>query len=138
MIRVLYFVYGVLCHLLFLAVYGCMAAFFGGFPLLPKTVDSPAGRSRSAGRWRSMPAWSWPLACSTRSWPGRGSSASGRGSCRSPSNGAPTSCFSCLCLIGTDGPVAADQRRRLGLAGRARAVGGVDALRGRLADGARW
>jgi protein-S-isoprenylcysteine O-methyltransferase Ste14 len=42
MLRVLYFVYGVVCHLLFLAVYAWLAAFFAGLPLLPKTVDAPA------------------------------------------------------------------------------------------------
>jgi len=45
MTRVVFLVYGVLCHLLFLAVYGWLAAFFGGLPLIPKTVDSPAGAS---------------------------------------------------------------------------------------------
>jgi protein-S-isoprenylcysteine O-methyltransferase Ste14 len=38
--RVLFFVYGVGCHLMFLAVYALLAAFVGGF-LLPKTIDSP-------------------------------------------------------------------------------------------------
>jgi len=43
MTRVIFFVYGVVCHLLFLVVYGCMAAFFAGIPLFPTTVDAPAG-----------------------------------------------------------------------------------------------
>jgi methanethiol S-methyltransferase len=38
--RLAFFVYGVLCHLMFLAVYAVFAAFVGGF-LLPKTIDSP-------------------------------------------------------------------------------------------------
>lgn len=37
--RILFFVYGVACHGLFLGVFAYMAAFFGGF-LVPKTVDS--------------------------------------------------------------------------------------------------
>ena len=41
MIRIAYFVYGVLCHLLFLAVYAGLAAFFAG--VLPWAVDGPAG-----------------------------------------------------------------------------------------------
>jgi protein-S-isoprenylcysteine O-methyltransferase Ste14 len=45
MSRVFFFVYGVFCHLLFLAVYVWLAAFFAGLPLLPKTIDSPAGDS---------------------------------------------------------------------------------------------
>jgi protein-S-isoprenylcysteine O-methyltransferase Ste14 len=43
MTRVTFFIYGVACHLLFLAVYACMAAFFAGIPLAGKTIDSPAG-----------------------------------------------------------------------------------------------
>jgi protein-S-isoprenylcysteine O-methyltransferase Ste14 len=43
MTRVAFFVYGVFCHLLFLAVYVWLAAFFGGLPVLPRTVDSPSG-----------------------------------------------------------------------------------------------
>jgi protein-S-isoprenylcysteine O-methyltransferase Ste14 len=43
MTRALFFAYGILCHLLFLATYAYMAAFFAGIPLVPKTVDSPAG-----------------------------------------------------------------------------------------------
>lgn len=39
--RLAFFVYGVLCHLMFLAVYAVLAAFVGGF-WLPKTIDSPA------------------------------------------------------------------------------------------------
>lgn len=43
MLRFSYFVYGVICHLLFLVVYAYMAAFFGDF-LVPKTVNSgPVG-----------------------------------------------------------------------------------------------
>src|SRR5262245_48065980 len=45
MTRALFFVYGLACHLLFLVVYAYMAAFFGGFPIVPKTVDSPEGTS---------------------------------------------------------------------------------------------
>ncbi len=41
MSRVLFLVYGVLCHLLFLITYAVMAAFFAGIPLLPRTVDAP-------------------------------------------------------------------------------------------------
>lgn len=41
MTRVTYFAFGVLCHLLFLGVYAWMAAFFGNFPWLAKTIDSP-------------------------------------------------------------------------------------------------
>ena len=43
--RAIYFGYGVVCHLLFLALYGYMAAFFADLPLVPKTVDSPAQAS---------------------------------------------------------------------------------------------
>ncbi len=43
MTRVIFFAYGIACHLLFLIVYAWMAAFFAGLPLFPKTVDSPAG-----------------------------------------------------------------------------------------------
>ena len=42
MSRMLFFVYGVVCHLLFLIVYAWLAAFFAGVPLLPTTVDGPA------------------------------------------------------------------------------------------------
>lgn len=38
--RVLYFAYGVLCHLLFLATFACLAGFVGNL-LLPKTIDGP-------------------------------------------------------------------------------------------------
>jgi protein-S-isoprenylcysteine O-methyltransferase Ste14 len=41
MTRALFFGYGVVCHVLFLAVYAWLAAFFAGVPLLPKTVDAP-------------------------------------------------------------------------------------------------
>lgn len=41
--RAAFFTYGVVCHLLFLALYGYLAAFFTGLPLFPKTVDSPGG-----------------------------------------------------------------------------------------------
>lgn len=41
--RFMFFAYGVLCHIMFLALYAYMAAFFGNF-LVPKTIDSgPAG-----------------------------------------------------------------------------------------------
>jgi len=43
MTRIAFFVYGVLCHLLFLAVYAGLAVFFAGVPLLPWAVDGPAG-----------------------------------------------------------------------------------------------
>ena len=43
MTRVSFFVYGVVCHLLFLVVYAWLGAFFAGLPILPKTIDSPAG-----------------------------------------------------------------------------------------------
>jgi len=39
--RWLFFLYGVACHLLFLATFAWMAAFVGGL-FLPKTIDSPA------------------------------------------------------------------------------------------------
>jgi protein-S-isoprenylcysteine O-methyltransferase Ste14 len=39
--RILFFAYGVFCHLLFLATYGCLAAFVGNL-LLPLTIDAPA------------------------------------------------------------------------------------------------
>lgn len=45
MTRAFFFAYGIACHLLFLAVYGYMAAFFSGLPLFPKTVNSPPGAS---------------------------------------------------------------------------------------------
>jgi protein-S-isoprenylcysteine O-methyltransferase Ste14 len=45
MSRALFLGYGVLCHLLFLAVYGYLAAFFAGLPIVPKTVNSPPGAS---------------------------------------------------------------------------------------------
>src|SRR5262245_59291188 len=45
MARMTFFVYGVACHLLFLAVYVYMAAFFGGIPFVPKAVDGPVGAS---------------------------------------------------------------------------------------------
>ena len=47
MTRAMFLLYGVFCHLLFLAVYGYFAAFFAGLPLpfVPKTVDSPPGAS---------------------------------------------------------------------------------------------
>lgn len=45
MTRIAFFVYGVLCHLLFLAVYAWLAAFFAGVPLLPTTVDGPVSAS---------------------------------------------------------------------------------------------
>jgi protein-S-isoprenylcysteine O-methyltransferase Ste14 len=45
MTRIVFFAYGVVCHLLFLAAYAWMAAFFAGVPLLPKTVDGPAATS---------------------------------------------------------------------------------------------
>jgi protein-S-isoprenylcysteine O-methyltransferase Ste14 len=50
MTRLLYLTYGMLCHLLFLAVYAWMAAFFSGLPIVPKTVDGPAGA-----------AWGWAV-----------------------------------------------------------------------------
>ena len=40
--RVAYFVFGVLCHGMFLVVFLYMAGFVGGL-LVPKTIDSPAG-----------------------------------------------------------------------------------------------
>jgi methanethiol S-methyltransferase len=39
--RWLFFIYGVSCHLLFLATYAYMAGFVGGV-VMPKTIDSPA------------------------------------------------------------------------------------------------
>jgi protein-S-isoprenylcysteine O-methyltransferase Ste14 len=45
MTRAAYFVYGIVCHLLFLAVYGYLAVFFSGLPVIPKTVDGPAAAS---------------------------------------------------------------------------------------------
>jgi methanethiol S-methyltransferase len=51
MARIVYFAYGVFCHLLFLGLYGYMAAFFASLPLIPKTIDSPA----------TVP-WGWALA----------------------------------------------------------------------------
>lgn len=42
--RVLFFIYGVTGHLLFLAVYTWLALFVGNF-LLPKTIDAPAADS---------------------------------------------------------------------------------------------
>lgn len=39
MLRVIYFVYGVACHLLFLATYACLAGFVGNL-VLPRTIDS--------------------------------------------------------------------------------------------------
>ncbi len=41
MIRIAFFVYGVFCYLLFLAVYAALAVFFAGWPLFGKTVDGP-------------------------------------------------------------------------------------------------
>ncbi|MCI0357313.1 MAG: hypothetical protein L0211_02365 [Planctomycetaceae bacterium] len=46
--RILFFAYGVFCHLLFLAVFAWLAAFVGNL-LLPKTIDAPvAGGSLAA------------------------------------------------------------------------------------------
>jgi protein-S-isoprenylcysteine O-methyltransferase Ste14 len=45
MTRVIFLLYGIFCHLLFLAVYGALAAFFGNLPLIPRTVDAPLGAS---------------------------------------------------------------------------------------------
>lgn len=45
MTRIAFFVYGVVCHLLFLALYAWLAAFFAGLPLLPKTIDGPVEAS---------------------------------------------------------------------------------------------
>jgi protein-S-isoprenylcysteine O-methyltransferase Ste14 len=45
MARLLFFVYGVVCHLLFLALYAWLAAFFAGLPLLPRTIDGPVETS---------------------------------------------------------------------------------------------
>jgi protein-S-isoprenylcysteine O-methyltransferase Ste14 len=39
--RTLFLLYGMVCHALFLVVYGAFAAFVGGF-WLPKTIDAPA------------------------------------------------------------------------------------------------
>ena len=39
--RLVFFVYGVVCHLLFLVTFALLAAFVGNF-LLPKTIDAPA------------------------------------------------------------------------------------------------
>jgi protein-S-isoprenylcysteine O-methyltransferase Ste14 len=49
MLRMMFFVYGVACHLLFLGVYACMAAFVGnfGFGILP-TIDGPPSGSPAA------------------------------------------------------------------------------------------
>lgn len=44
MMRKVFFLYGVIGHLLFLAVYAWMAVFFGDF-VVGKTIDSPAGGS---------------------------------------------------------------------------------------------
>lgn len=41
MTRIPFFVYGVACYLLFLVVYAGLAAFFGNFPILGKTIDAP-------------------------------------------------------------------------------------------------
>ena len=49
MTRVSFFVYGVVCHLLFLVVYAWLGAFFAGLPILPKTIDSPAGGAAHRG-----------------------------------------------------------------------------------------
>jgi methanethiol S-methyltransferase len=50
MLRFLFFVYGVACHLLFLGVYGCLAAFIGnfGFGVLPTIDGEPAGSTAVA------------------------------------------------------------------------------------------
>jgi protein-S-isoprenylcysteine O-methyltransferase Ste14 len=49
MLRMMFFVYGVACHLVFLGVYACMAAFVGnfGFGALP-TIDGPPSGSTAA------------------------------------------------------------------------------------------
>jgi protein-S-isoprenylcysteine O-methyltransferase Ste14 len=41
MTRIVFLVFGVICHLLFLAVYAWMAAFFAGISLLPNSIDAP-------------------------------------------------------------------------------------------------
>jgi protein-S-isoprenylcysteine O-methyltransferase Ste14 len=48
-----YFVYGVFCHLLFLATYAYMAGFIGNF-LLPKSIDSTPDGSVYAGLFDLM------------------------------------------------------------------------------------
>ncbi|MBX3432297.1 MAG: isoprenylcysteine carboxylmethyltransferase family protein [Pirellulales bacterium] len=45
--RWLFLIYGVCCHLLFLGVFACMAAFVGNL-LLPKTIDSPSALTAGA------------------------------------------------------------------------------------------
>ncbi len=47
MLRWTFFVYGVLCHLLFLATYGYMAGFVGDF-LAPHSIDSPSSGGLAA------------------------------------------------------------------------------------------
>lgn len=42
-----FFVYGVFCHLLFLATFACLAGFVGDF-LVPKSIDSPPAQGLSA------------------------------------------------------------------------------------------
>jgi protein-S-isoprenylcysteine O-methyltransferase Ste14 len=41
MTRIAFLVYGAVCHLLFLAVYAWMGAFFAGIPWLPNSIDAP-------------------------------------------------------------------------------------------------
>jgi protein-S-isoprenylcysteine O-methyltransferase Ste14 len=48
MTRPLFFVYGVTCHLLFLATFAYMAGFMGNLPWLPFRIDSRTGDSMGA------------------------------------------------------------------------------------------
>ena len=55
--RWIFFLYGVGCHVLFLATFAYMAAFVGGF-LLPKTIDTPSGGSVAAAAAIDLLLWS--------------------------------------------------------------------------------
>ena len=64
--RWIFFAYGVVCHLLFLAICLYLAGFVGGF-VVPKTIDTPASGSVGVAIAIDF-CWSLCSACSIRSW----------------------------------------------------------------------